>query len=225
MWTSDNLPSYRCCRIAKPFTVDGDTSKSIWRSIPAIEMRLAAGGGMPAQSTFVRGCWDGENLYLAFECLDMDIRATLAQRDDLVWEEEAVEAFIAPYGDLRHYYEFQCNPINTVRDLRVTSPNARPDNEIFDGSWDCAGWQTAVRSLSELANPSFSDRGWSVEWRIPLSELLSPGAGPVLPTEEWRVNLFRIDRWPQEEYSSWSPTPGQPLSFHRPACFGRWIFE
>lgn len=225
MLISDGLPSYHCRRIVERLTIDGDISKSVWRSMPVIALGLAADGGTPGQPTFVRSCWDGENLYLAFECQDMDIRATMAQRDDRVWQEEAVEAFIAPYGDLRHYYELQCNPINTVRDLMVTSPNARPDNEIFDGSWDCAGWQTAVCSLPDLSAAGMSGPGWSVEWRIPLSELLGTGAGPVLPGEKWRLNLFRIDRWPQEEYSSWAATPGMPFSFHRPACFGHWIFE
>jgi hypothetical protein len=225
MQMSNELPSYRCRRIAKPFTIDGNISKTLWQSMPVIEMRLAVDGGLPIQSTFVRSCWDGANLYLAFECQDMDIRATMVERDDRVWQEEAVEAFIAPYGDLRHYYEFQCSPINVVRDLKVTSPNARPGNEIFDGSWDCSGWRTAVCSLAEKSSSSLISRGWGGEWRIPLSELLGPGAGPVLPAEEWRVNLFRIDRWPREEYSSWAATPGLPLSFHRPTCFGRWIFE
>ena len=221
----DKLPSYLCQRIPGSFSVDGDISKSIWHSMPVLELKLAADGKMPTQSTFVRGCWDGDNLYLAFECQDIDIRASLVQRDDLVWQEEAVEAFIAPYGDLRHYYEFQCSPINVVRDLRVTSPNARQDHEIFDGSWDCAGWRTAVSSLAERPNASLNSPGWSVEWRIPLGELLGSEAGPVLSGEEWRVNLYRIDRWPREEYSSWAVTPGQPFSFHRPTCFGRWIFE
>lgn len=212
----DPMPVYRCRRILEPFPVDGDLSKPVWASLPEIHLRLAQDGAPPLQSTTVRGCWDGENLYLAFDCQDADIRATFRSRDDRVWQEEAVEAFIAPYGDLRHYYEFQSSPINVVRDLTVTSPNARAENLTFDGSWDCAGWQTAA-----VQQPP----GWQAEWRIPLGELLDPGAGPVRSGEEWRINLFRIDRFPREEYSSWSPTPGEPFSFHRPSRFRRWIFE
>lgn len=221
----DEVPVYHCLRISKPFAVDGDLSKSVWRSTPTLQLALANGRGMPAQATSVRSCWDGENLYLAFHCQDMDIRATLHQRDDRVWQEEAVEAFIAPYGDLRHYYEFQCSPINVVRDIKVTNPNIRAENLIFDGTWDCAGWQTAVNTHPGLSGSRQKDQSWTAEWRIPLSELLDPGAGPILPGEEWRVNLFRIDRWPQEEFSSWSATPGHPLSFHLPTRFGHWIFE
>lgn len=205
--------------------VDGDLSKPVWQSIPTIKLMLANDTGEPVQSTFVRGCWDGENLYLAYECRDLDIRATFHQRDDRVWQEEAVEAFIAPYGDLRHYYEFQCSPLNVVRDVKVTSPNARAENLAFDGTWDCAGWRTAVSLQSNRSNPLQKDLGWNAEWRIPLSELLDPLAGSILAGEEWRVNLYRIDHWPQEEYTSWSATPGDPFSFHRPTFFGRWIFE
>ncbi len=225
MQTPAEIPIYHCRRVSQSFEVDGDIAKPAWQSTPALELRLADGGGEPAQSTAVRSCWDGENLYLAFECQDMDIRATLRQRDDRVWQEEAVEAFIAPYGDLRHYYEFQCSPLNVVRDVKVTNPNARAENLIFDGAWDCAGWQTAVRVQSGSSRSGQNGQIWTCEWRLPLGELLDPGAGPILSGEEWRVNLFRIDRWPQEEFSSWSATPGQPLSFHRPTCFGRWVFE
>jgi Carbohydrate-binding family 9 len=225
MQIPEQLPIYNCRRISDPFMVDGNLLKPIWQSVPQMDLRLANDNGIPVQSTTVRACWDGENLYLGFECQDTDIRATFTQRDDRVWQEEAVEAFIAPYGDLRHYYEFQCSPINTIRDVKVISPNARAENVIFDGSWDCAGWQSAVSLQSEVNNPMLKGQVWIVEWRIPLGELLDPAAGPVLAGEEWRVNLFRIDRWPQEEYSSWSVTPGFPFSFHRPTFFGRWLFD
>ncbi len=218
-------PVYCCPRINASFTVDGILSKSIWKSAPAIDLKRAKDGQAATQQTSVRGCWDGENLYLAFICQDEDIRATFQQRDDRVWQEEAVEAFIAPYGDLRHYYEFQCSPINTIRDVKVTNPNLRAENLIFDGEWDCEGWQTAVLPHFTQKEPETGQSGWCAEWRIPLQTMLDPQAGCVLPGEEWRINLFRIDRWPQEEYSSWSPTPGEPFSFHRPVFFGRWIFE
>jgi len=225
MLNHDELPIYRCRRISAPFEVDGNLSKPVWQPIPVIELTLAENGGQPLQASYARGCWDGENLYLAYVCWDQDIRATFTQRDDRVWQEEAVEAFISPYGDLRHYYEFQCSPNNVVRDVKVTNPNARGENTDFDGRWDCTAWQTAVSTLSESNDPSQKVQGWNAEWRVPLGELLDPQAGPILAGEEWRVNLFRIDRWPREEFSSWSTVPGRPLSFHRPKYFGRWIFE
>lgn len=221
----DELPLYRCRRVSAAFDIDGDFSKPVWQSIPVIELMLAENSGKPLQASAVRGCWDGENLYLAFECWDKDIRATFTKRDDRVWQEEAVEAFIAPYGDLRHYYEFQCSPNNVVRDVKVTNPNARGENMDFDGAWDCTGWQTAVSRRSESNDPLQKAQSWNAEWRIPLGGLLDPQAGPILAGEEWRVNLFRIDRWPREEFSSWAAVPGRPLSFHRPTYFGRWIFE
>lgn len=219
------LPYYRCRLITAPFSIDGDVSKPVWHSIASIELRLANGYGQPGQATSVRGCWDGANLYLAFECQDSDIRATYQERDALVWQEEAVEAFLAPDGNLHQYYEFQCSPLNVVRDLRVTSPKAAPEEEIFEGSWDCTGWKTAVGSLPDSKNSLRPIQGWSAEWCIPLAELKGLDASPVQSGDTWRVNLFRIDRWPQEEYSSWSVTPGQPFTFHRPSRFGYWLFE
>lgn len=224
MQRSIEPPVYRCQHFAEPIEIDGDIFKPVWQDVPLIELKLADGQGAPAQTTTVRSCWDGANLYFAFECQDSDIRATLTQRDALLWREEVVEAFIAPEGNLHRYYEFQCSPLNVVRDLAVTSPNASPVGEIFDGSWDCTGWNTAVSVLSGSKSYGQLIQGWGVEWRLPLGELLAPGMRPVRSGDEWRVNLFRIDRWPVEEYSSWSATPGEPFTFHRPAHFGRWIF-
>ncbi|MBI5305761.1 MAG: carbohydrate-binding family 9-like protein [Chloroflexi bacterium] len=216
MLSFSDLPIYRCRRVEQPLARDGDLAKPVWRDTLPIVLKHAQGNGEPQQQTTVRGCWDGATLYLAFDCADTDIRATMTQRDSLVWQEEAVEAFIAPYGDLIHYFEFQCNPLNTVNDVRVTNPNARGDAVTFDRAWTCQGWQTATRN---------TPRGWASEWAIPLHALLADGAQAILSGEVWRVNLFRIDRAPIEEYSAWSPNPLSPIWFHRPQFFGYWSFE
>ena len=221
----EQLPVYACQRVPGPLTVDGNLERPVWQALPVLRLALADGSGQPCQETVVRGCWDGDYLYLAFDCQDVDIRANFTQRDDKVWQEEAVEAFIAPYGDLLHYYEFQCSPRNVVRDVRVTNPNAHGEAVVFDGEWNCAGWRTAVSLHGRLNVPGSPGQGWQAEWAIPLAALLPQGAGPVLAGEEWRLNLFRIDRWPLEEWSAWAPVPVQPLSFHRPQFFGRWRFE
>lgn len=219
------LPFYHCRRIAAPLTLDGDLTKAAWRETTALDLVDARGGTPPFQRTTVRGCWDGAMLYLAFACQDAEIHATMTARDSLVWQEEAVEAFIGPYGDLVHYYEFQASPLNTLNDVRVTNPNARGENPTFDRGWTCRGWQSAVRVFGKVNEPGHLSQGWHVEWAIPLASLLEAQAGPVWPGEEWRINLFRIDHWPRDEHSAWSPTPEEPLSFHRPQYFGHWIFD
>lgn len=219
------LPSYHCRRIPAGFDVDGDLAKPLWQTLPVIALKLADSAAEPLQTTRVRGAWDGEKLYLGFECEDEDIRASFTQRDDKVWLEEAVEAFIAPDPDLRHYYEFQSSPRNVVRDLQVSNPDGRPETATFDGAWDCPGWKTAVSRLTNPGDPSKPVIGWCAEWSIPLQAIQKPDAGPVQPGDRWRVNIFRIDRWPREEFSSWSAIPGHHFSFHRPNYFGHWIFE
>lgn len=213
----DGLPLYVCRRCA-PFAVDGDLSKPVWQEAEALTLTLGDGSGAPQQVTQVRGRWDGAVLYLAYDCADSDIYATMTQRDDKVWQEEAVEAFIAPYGDLLHYFELQCNALNTVRDIRVTNHNTRGENPLYDGSWDCPGWRTAVRVERQTGR-------WTSEWAVPLAELLDAGSGPVLAGEEWRINVQRIDRRPRVEYTAWSTNSLQPFTFHRPRYFGRWRFE
>jgi len=145
MFPVSALPVYHCRRITQPLALDGDVKKSVWQMTTPVTLLEAQGNGAPQQSTTVRGCWDGARVYLLFDCMDAEIRAAMTRRDSLVWQEEAVEAFLAPYGDLVHYFEFQCNALNTVNDVRVTNPNARGEAVTFDRAWTCAGWETATR--------------------------------------------------------------------------------
>ena len=65
----------------------------------------------------MRACWSESHLYVGFYCVDADIWGTYAARDDPLYEEEVVEVFLCPSGDLRHYFEIEVSP----RRVRVNS--------------------------------------------------------------------------------------------------------
>jgi hypothetical protein len=204
--------------------VDGDLSD--WEGIPTVgDFTLSDGSGPAARQTRARMCWDDAHLYIAFESDDPDIWGTYFNRDDTIYEEEVVEAFIDPDSDLKVYFEFQTSPHGTLFDAIIHNPTGDRKDMRGDTSWDCEGWKVAVKVDGTLDNRDDLDKGWTVEWAIPFASL---GTAPHTPRQDgdtWRINLYRIDRTPEVEYSCWSPTLAVPANFHVPTQFGKLVFR
>ena len=194
-------PLLRCPK--RPFgPVAANPGTAPWPEVTATLLRETTGGGSPRQATRFKAAWSAEELRVLFEIEDTHVWATLGERDAPLYEEEVVEVFLDPVGDLQRYFELEVNPLNAVLDLVLWREGER---YVKDFQWRCAGLQTAVRR-----NPA----GWCAEFSIPFASL---GAAP---RGIWRANFHRIDRpsaapW---ELSAWSPT-GQP-KFHVPERFG-----
>jgi hypothetical protein len=245
MNTLTEQPIYRCPSIREDFAPDGDIRKPLWLSIrphwlknttpahtdPFQELSEADRQALlsdsppalniPWQPTAFRACWSEKRLYLAFHCVDRHIQGTCRQRDDPIYEEEVVEAFLSPTGDLRHYYEFEVSPQNVVFDAKVFSPDLNRATMRVDTAWDCPGLATAVKR-NLRGSTGEADRWWSVEMSIPFaafSEIALPQPG-----DSWRVNFYRIDRADPPEFTAWSPTLEVPANFHVPERFGSLIF-
>lgn len=185
----------------------GYAHTEFWEKIPATPLLDTVTGRMPRQPSWFKTAWDESELRVIFHCEDERAWATLRERDAALYEEEVVEVFLDPVGDLESYFEIEVNPLNAVCDLvlRRTRSGYRKDF-----AWDCNGLRTAVTKDAQ---------SWSAELSIPFASL-----DPALPTRSgvWRANFYRIDRPTDEppELSAWSPT-GQPL-FHVQQRFG-WL--
>ena len=196
---NEPLPSYACRR-----WVDGD-----WAGYDVVALRDTVNGKPPLQSTTVRAAWDDHCWRLLFEAQDARPWATMTKRDAPLWDEEVVEVFFDPVGDLAGYFEVEVNPLGTVADLvlRRTSSGWRKDFSWAVEGLEAAAWITAD--------------GWRAELAIPFVSL-----GPERPQagSQWRVNFLRIDRPGAEaELSAWSPTGMR--NFHRAERFGTVTFE
>ena len=192
----------------------GDPGSWGCEEIPALPpFQLADGGGPAAQRTQGRLCWDERALHVRFDCEDRDAWGTWRDRDDPVYEEEAVEVFLAPGAeDPVRYFELEVSPLGTLFDATIHNPTSRRADMTGDPSWDCPGLRWA-------AGAGTARQDWRALLAIPWAGLLPPGEG--LP-RIWRANFYRIER-PRDdhpEFSGWSPTLTRPADFHKPARFG-----
>jgi hypothetical protein len=176
-----------------------------WEEIERVPLCDTVTGGVPRQETTFALARTQEKLHLRFRCIDDNPWATHRVHDAPLYEEEVVEAFLDPVGDLESYFEIEVNPLNAICDL-VLRRNRSGYRKDF--AWHCDGLATEVRN---------GDGVWDVEMVIPFRSIACepPRAGDV-----WRGNFFRIDRPNRTglELSAWAPT-GFP-KFHIQQRFG-----
>jgi hypothetical protein len=190
-----------------------DPRSPAWASIPPLPPFLLADGSRPAmQQTQVRVAWDEAALHVRFDCEDRDAWGTFERRDDSIYEEEAVEIFLAAgTADPVDYFELEVSPRGVLWDGIIHNPSSRRDERVTDKSWDCPGirWDAGTSGKSQ---------DWWAAFVIPWKGISSDGPLSRL----WRANFYRIER-PRDgepEFSAWSPTLTRPADFHLPARFG-----
>lgn len=223
--TTVKLPSYTILRTPEPIKVDGVLDEPVWHRLQPVGAFMLHDGSAAADfETEAKLCWDDKHLYVAFSCVDNDIWGTYTKRDDPTYEQEVVEIFINPSADLVNYFELEVSPRNVIWDGKVHNPDNDPKTAKYDPGWNCDGLLTGVRVVGTLDDRSDLDQLWSVEMAIPFASIVEQ---PPANGEEWRGNLYRIDRGEKDEYYCWSPTqrPGQPPAFHLPSRFGRLVFS
>jgi len=212
-------PLIMLIRMALPTVIVSHAAFSIeepW-AIPngseSVALRRAADGGQPRLPTDLFLFRDSECLHVLFHSIDDGVVATHLCHDAPLYEEDVVEAFLAP-GEPVRYYEIEVNPLGTTFDARVDSPDGVRKTMKIDLSWECVNLFAAVRKVPGVVDTIV---------RIPFASL---GAPPPKSGDAWRANFFRIDRSPSrgDEYSAWQPTMKNPADFHVAAAFGRLVF-
>ncbi len=221
---SPSLPTHRVPRAAGRIDPDGALDDPGWAGIPPMSCLVhSVNGEAPSMATEVRVCWDDENLYLCFSCKDTDIWGHCRNRDEPLYDEEVVEFFLCPTGNLVHYFEFEISPANVVFDAKVFSPEGDRRSILVDKEWDAVGLRTGVRLSGKLNDRSSPDIGWIAEAALPFRDLGL--TGPPEPGESWKANFYRIERGEVTEFTAWSPNFRDPADFHVPAYFGTLVFE
>lgn len=202
MGTDDpERPLLSVARCEAPPVIDGDVGAEEWA---AASSPAAFGDMMEASVASVQPrvwvTWDEEALYIAARLdLPRDRRpvANVMQRDGPVWEDDAVEVFLAPHSDPADYYQFIVNSLGVQWDSRGKDPS----------------WNTIWDVATQVARDH-----WAVEIRLPFIAL---GLGPPAEGEVWGFNVAWDRQTPERMIASWTPVQ---RTLHEPERFGRLTF-
>lgn len=210
---------YICRRLPAEGKLSLPLGASLWEQAEQVELLEVVRGGEPRLGTRVRAAWNDWGVYYRFECEDDYILSTMTQRDDPIYEQDVVEVFMSVDGDLTRYFEFEFSPTGVLFDAKIVNDLSDPKGASIqvDTAWDSAELASSVSE--DLAN-----RRVVYEIAIPAADLLNGKS--IQPGDEWRTNLYRIDRSPngdRDEYTAWSPTG--IVRFHIPRRFGTFVFE
>ena len=156
--------------------IDGVIDEGEWNDGIEYELEFEVSPARNAPAllkTFARIKHDDENLYVAFRAFaDKDeIRATIRSRDT-GWLEDYVGVVIDTFGDDRYAIALGVNALGSQLDLKQT-----PGDRDEDTSWN----------ILFFAETSFTDYGYSAEFKVPFAELRYPDE----EVQEWSIGFVR----------------------------------
>ncbi|MAG70122.1 MAG: polyhydroxyalkanoate depolymerase [Acidobacteria bacterium] len=208
------IPRYTAYRTTGAIDVDGRLDDAAWERAPRSSRYVdLVSGGPTIHDTRAALVWDAEQLYVGIWLEEPDVRGDLTERDDLIYNDNDAEIFIAGRDA---YYEFEINALGTIYEVFFVweeayesggfaqVPELRRDHEqvrAFNGvglknhprgarigswAWDYPGISWGVDVDGTLNDATDRDRGWTVELAFPWAgmELLARADGRALPPED-----------------------------------------
>ena len=232
--TENEIPHYIAYRTAAKPDIDGRLDDPAWQIAPrSPRFRDLISGGETIHDTRAALLWDEEYLYVAYWIEEPNLQATLTEQDDLIYQNNDVELFIAGRDA---YYEFEINSFgtiyevlfiweasyassgyDTIAELSLEQPGSRPFNgvaykphprgpRIGFFQWDLPGIQSAVFLNGTINDDRDQDRGWTVELALPWSgmSLLALGDNRSLPPQDH--DIWRMDFSRFNQYKEGPPS-------------------
>lgn len=186
--------TFECRWAVSPPVIDGKIDEPVWQQAQVVtsfrSAWLPASGRQPPTTTKARLLWDREYLYFSAEMEDSDVFANITEHDGAIWTCDVFELFFKPAADKPGYYEFEVNAANGKLDMFLPSRGSggysrHKSDRIFH-------LDSAVQVRGTLNHAADTDKGWTVEGRIPWRDFLSTGGRPA-PGEVWQHALCRYD--------------------------------
>ncbi|MBI4547628.1 MAG: carbohydrate binding family 9 domain-containing protein [Ignavibacteriae bacterium] len=183
--TTLTRPTVVALRVTNPVTIDGILSEQEWQrsGITSFTQREPIEGSQPTQKTEVWVAYDDAALYVAARLYDSApdsiIRRTGRRDSDL--SSDWFYVGIDSYHDRRTGFFFG-----------VYASGSIVDGILYNDSWDDDSWDGVWDAVTTV-----DDKGWTVEMRIPYSQLRFPKKDEYI----WGVNFARqIERRKEEDY-------------------------
>ena len=193
-------------RLSSGLAVDGALDDAAWSQaapITAFVQKDPVENGTPSQPTEVRVLYDDAALYVGarlFDAAPDSIVAQLARRDRYV-NADRFNVFLDPYHDGRTGFFFGVNAAGTMYDGTLHN------DDWSDDTWDGI-WEAKVARTSD---------GWTVEMRIPYSQLRFQQA----ERHTWGINFSRdIARHNETDWLVFTPKNGSGFVSRFPVIDG-----
>ena len=173
----DLPPEVRTTRLTTPLVVDGRLDEPAWADAPTTTpfTQVEPIEGAPAtERTEMRVLFDDDALYVGARLFDSAAGAIARQRSrrDAIVDADRFTLYLDPNHDHLTGVAFTVTAAGVQRDTALSN------DVVEDDSWD-AVWASAVH---------VDERGWTVEMRVPFSQLRFPNTErPV-----WGVNASRL---------------------------------
>jgi uncharacterized protein DUF5916 len=170
-------PTLHIKRASSPITVDGVLDDAGWKDVPSIEEWYETNPGdntVPKVQTHGRMTYDDDALYVGLEFDDPDpsaIRAPVADHDKVTRDTDYGGVIIDATDSRRTAVLFLVNPRGVQYDS--VSDDANGEDASPDFFWDSA--------------TRITDKGWTLEIRIPFSSLSYARRDP----QHFRIMLYR----------------------------------
>jgi len=164
-------------RTRTPITIDGRLDEEAWGLAPVqsgFRQRDPDEGQPATERTELRLLYDDNALYAGVRLHDRDAGRIVRQlsRRDVLAEADSFSLFLDPHHDHLTGVELQVSAAGVQRDAVIY------DDNFEDDTWD-AVWESAV---------TVDAGGWTLEMRIPFSQLRFPEA----PRHTWGINARRV---------------------------------
>jgi hypothetical protein len=178
------VPVVHAVRSTTPIVVDGRLDEEVWLQAPAAKeftQREPDEGKPASEATELRVAYDNAALYIGVRLNDRDaahIARQLARRDQDA-EADSFMILLDPHHDHLTGASFAVTAAGVQHDATLFNDTSR------DSSWD-AVWQSAV---------VIDASGWSLEMRIPYSQLRFPSADRLT----FGINAIRYIQRKKEE--------------------------
>ncbi|WP_236974883.1 carbohydrate-binding family 9-like protein [Membranihabitans maritimus] len=173
--------------------IDGK-AEALWGKAEWSEMFVDIEGvdhEKPYWGTRFKMLWSKAHLYIFAQMEEPHVWANLTRRDAIVYRDNDFEVFVKPDAAGDEYFEFELNARNTVLDLLMTKPYRNGGKALIQ--WDATEVESAVDIQGTINEPGDVDSGWSLEMKIPYTDLAFYGK-PIVPVEGrfWRINFSRV---------------------------------
>mgnify|MGYP000263820179 FL=1 len=188
---TEALAQVKAVRVQEAIEIDGQLDEAAWQLAPAYTnfvQRDPDEGKKATEGTHVHVLYDDDSIYIGAELKDSQpkaIKALLGRRDaDLA--SDSFTVYLDPYNDKRTGFYFGISAGGTLT-----------DGTLFNDDWNSSSWDGIWEGKARR-----DDHGWTVEYRIPLSQLRFRQEEDA----RWGINFRRqITRTNEQAYAALRP--------------------